>query len=115
MKRIIAFLVFVVLSIFTVPGFVSADPPGWTNDTRLTFNPAYSMFPSLSTDQNGNVHVAWDDDRNGNRRVYYKKLSNNGVNLTPEIMLTFDPIYSASPSISTDQYTGLLHYLPNRS
>ena len=43
------------------------------NDTRLSNNTvADSRFPSLALDSNGPV-VAWRDERDGNREIYYKR------------------------------------------
>jgi len=74
----------------------------WTADQRITFSPGTSYAPTLSKDMNGNLHIAWEDDRNGNWEIYYKKLNNNGINLTPDIRLTVDSAQSRKPSLETD-------------
>ncbi len=43
------------------------------DDRRLTFDPADSGDPSLALDSNNNVHIAWDDYRDGNYEIYYKR------------------------------------------
>ena len=57
---------------------VLADPFGWSNDMRLTFNNR-SDAPSIAIDQDSNVHIiyrvytaTWYD------YIYYMKLDNNG-------------------------------------
>jgi hypothetical protein len=52
----------------------------WGTDTRLTNNPSSSEFPSLAISGNY-VHMIWDDQRDGNREIYYKRnpTGNSGV------------------------------------
>ena len=52
----------------------------WGADTRLTNNSSSSEFPSLAISGNY-VHVIWDDQRDGNREIYYKRnpTGNSGV------------------------------------
>jgi len=44
----------------------------WGVDTRLTNNPAASQFPFLSVSGQV-VHVVWQDSRDGNFEIYYKR------------------------------------------
>src|SRR3989344_6012630 len=44
------------------------------NDRRLTFNGGSSYKPSVGIDAQGSVHVAWEDNRDGNFEIYYKHL-----------------------------------------
>jgi len=44
----------------------------WGTDTRLTNNPATSWFPSVSV-SGASVHVVWQDNRDGNYEIYYKR------------------------------------------
>jgi hypothetical protein len=44
----------------------------WGADTRLTNNSANSINPSVSVSGQV-VHVVWNDERDGNREVYYKR------------------------------------------
>lgn len=102
-----------VLAALSSTGSTSAEPQGWGNDTRITFAPENSWYPSLATDREGNVHIAWMDSRDSPLplmyEIYYKKLDNNGVSLTPEIRITFNSSHdSAYPSLATD-YLGNIH------
>jgi hypothetical protein len=45
----------------------------WSTVQRLTWNSGSSMFPAISADMSGNVHVVWSDNTPGNVEVYYKK------------------------------------------
>ncbi|MHB8084991.1 MAG: exo-alpha-sialidase, partial [Dehalococcoidia bacterium] len=49
----------------------------WGNDARLTFNPAFSMFPAIEAPGNY-VHVAWVDSRDGANQIYYKHSTDGG-------------------------------------
>ncbi|HEY5125563.1 MAG TPA: exo-alpha-sialidase [Ignavibacteria bacterium] len=71
----------------------------WGADTRLTNNPASSMYPSVVV-SGSNVHIAWRDDRDGNNEVYYKLSTNGGVTWGADTRLTYDPSISERPSIS---------------
>jgi len=51
----------------------------WETDTRLTNNSAHSEYPSISV-TGAVVHVVWQDDRDGNREIYYKNSLNAGLN-----------------------------------
>ena len=42
-------------------------------DTRLTFDNAESWHPRLYVDNNQSIHIIWDDNRDGNLEIYYKK------------------------------------------
>lgn len=44
----------------------------WEPDTRLTFNTAISEYPSVAT-SGSVVHVVWEDQRDGNKEIYYKR------------------------------------------
>jgi hypothetical protein len=44
----------------------------WGTDTRLTNNSAVSTFPSVSVSGSA-VHVVWQDNRDGNFEIYYKR------------------------------------------
>ncbi|HEY3249696.1 MAG TPA: T9SS type A sorting domain-containing protein [Ignavibacteria bacterium] len=54
-----------------------------TTDTRLTIDPANSESPSLGI--SGSIlHVVWDDNRDGNSEIYYKRNpTGNPVGITP--------------------------------
>ena len=86
--------------------FVSADPEGWSNDTRLTFDGAGSIDPSVVADSQGNVHVIWDDGRDNIGGIYYKKIRRDGTTLIPDRRLTAIgvPGSQANPSAMIDMW-----------
>lgn len=69
----------------------------WGADTRLTHDSSSSWVPSVSVSGN-TVHVVWEDHRDGNYEIYYKRSTDNGVNWGADTRLTNDPSYSESPS-----------------
>jgi hypothetical protein len=70
----------------------------WKPDTRLTNNSANSG--SCSVGATGDVvHVVWDDDRDGNQEVYYKRSTDGGANWTDDIRLTNDQASQSTPNI----------------
>ncbi len=87
---------------------MAGNPSNWINDKRLTFDAGSSANPSVVVDTNNNLHVVWQDDRDGNNEIYYKKISPIGNNLTSDIRLTFNPSYSGNPKIAVDS-NGFLH------
>ena len=44
----------------------------WGAETRLTYNPSGSLFPSVSVSGSA-VHIVWEDYRAGNWEIYYKR------------------------------------------
>ncbi len=67
------------------------------DDLRLTFDNSSSWNPSVASDSTGNVHVVWEDSRNGNLEIYYTKLDNNGNTLVDDLKLIFNsPIRNPS-------------------
>lgn len=102
MKKIIFILISGILEILLQPSFALALPPGFGNDLRITNDPSFSGFPKLALDSSDNIHLVWQENRDGNAEIYYKKLDNNGGNLTLDIRLTTDPSISFYPSVSRD-------------
>jgi hypothetical protein len=73
----------------------------WGMDTRLTNNPSISEYPSIAV-SGSNVHIVWDDDRNGNNNfeIYYKRSTDGGINWEADTRQTNNYAYSARPSIA---------------
>jgi len=71
----------------------------WGADTRLTNDTADSRSPDISV-SGSNVHVVWDDRRDGNNEIYYKLSTDNGINWSTDNRLTNDPAFSRAPSVS---------------
>lgn len=71
----------------------------WENDVRLTNNPFRSWYPSLAV-SNQFVHIVWEDSRDGNQEIYYKRSTDSGITWGPDIRITNSPVYSFTPSIA---------------
>jgi len=72
----------------------------WSSETRLTYNSASSIYPSVAV-SGQIVNVVWYDLRNFNEEIYYKRSTNGGVSWGPDSRLTIQPdIGSYTPSVS---------------
>jgi hypothetical protein len=65
----------------------------WGGDIRLTMSPGQSLYPFVSV-YGSEVYVIWDDDRIGNREIYYKRSSNDGAIWGSDTRLTNNPFIS---------------------
>ncbi len=71
----------------------------WSADERLSNQPANSFKPSVSV-SNFLLHLAWEEYRDGNAEIYYKRSSNFGVTWGSDIRLTVSNANSLYPSIA---------------
>ncbi len=71
----------------------------WGPDTRLSSTP-YVSESTTATVSGSNVLVVWADERDGNREIYYRRSTNNGLNWEPETRLTNNSGYSEAPNIT---------------
>ena len=71
----------------------------WGAETRLTINSTHSRYPSVAV-SGSIVHVAWDDNRDGNWEIYYKRSTDGGLSWGTDTRLTNNSAYSGSPSIA---------------
>jgi len=71
----------------------------WGPDTRLTTDSASSQNPSIAV-SGSNVHLVWQDRRDGNWEIYYKRSPDGGSTWNADIRLTADTMASCTPSIS---------------
>lgn len=71
----------------------------WEPDVRLTNDPASSIRCFIGS--NGNLlHVVWQENRDGNHELYYKRSTNKGISWSQDIRLTNDSNSSILPSIA---------------
>lgn len=75
------------------------DGATWVADTRLTNDAGDSHGPSLVA-SGANLHLVWQENRDGNEEVYYMMSSDNGLTWGPDVRLTDDPNTSQLPSIT---------------
>jgi hypothetical protein len=80
---------------------VITSPPGWGDDARLTIDDSDSWYPSLAVDGN-NIHVTWQDNRDGINEIYYKRSIDNGETWSNDTRLTIADSDSYAPSLAVD-------------
>jgi hypothetical protein len=66
---------------------------------RLTNAQKTSRHPSIAVSGTNNIHVVWQDNRDGNDEIYYKRSTDNGVTWEQDMRLTNAPNSSRHPSI----------------
>lgn len=71
----------------------------WETDTRLTNDAASSWNPSVTV-SGSVVHIVWQDDRNGNTEIYYKRSLDAGVSWGADTRLTNNTSSSVSPTVT---------------
>ncbi|RLE40285.1 hypothetical protein DRJ16_07295, partial [Candidatus Woesearchaeota archaeon] len=69
----------------------------------ITNASSHQLNPTITTDQNNHIIIAWRDYRNGNYDIYAEILDSNGNTIKDEFPITTDSNIQASPSITTDQ------------
>lgn len=73
----------------------------WSPDRRLTYSSGQASFPSISV--NGpNVFVVWEDSRDGNFEIYFKRSTNGGLNWENDTRLTNSTGGSLESSMSVN-------------
>ena len=77
-------------------------------DTRLTNDSATSWKPRIAIGPDDSLHITWEDERDGNKELYYKRLDSNGTVLVDETRLTYNLATSQNPDIAVDS-TGAVH------
>ncbi|MBL8017822.1 MAG: T9SS type A sorting domain-containing protein [Ignavibacteria bacterium] len=102
MKKLIVRISFILIAVSTLQ--LSAQ---WQNDVRLSNNPSSSL---ASRDRGiavygNNLHVVWQDQRDGEVEVYYTRSTNNGVSWGAEQRLSPVGDYSGAPTIALYQST----------
>jgi len=82
----------------------------WGTDKRLTTQSGSSIYPSITV-QGSTVHVVWEDNRDGNSEIYYKKSTDGGTIWGADLRLTNSSGYSERPSISnSNSYIHVVWY-----
>ncbi|MGA1841027.1 MAG: hypothetical protein ACMUIU_10410 [bacterium] len=76
----------------------------WSSDSRLTNDPGGTGMSQIAV-SGTNLHLAWIDDRDGNKEVYYKRSVNNGDTWEPDARLTNNAVLDHIPFIAVNQNT----------
>lgn len=72
-------------------------PGGWGADSSVSHSSHGAFAPCLASDAAGNYHLAWEDWRDGNAEIYYRRFDRAGGTWGEEIRITADPWHSAAP------------------
>lgn len=73
-------------------------------DVRITNSPAHSLHAVVAA-YNNTVHLIWQDVRDGNDEIYYKRSSDNGATWGTDTRLTSAANWSQYPSLSVSGST----------
>ncbi len=71
----------------------------WSADTRLTNNSSISDYPSIDA-SGSTVVIAWQDNRDGNYEIYFKRSTDGGNNWEADQRLSSNPSFSEYPSVT---------------
>ncbi|MEO8512979.1 MAG: exo-alpha-sialidase [Ignavibacteria bacterium] len=85
----------------------------WGPETRLTNNAAFSQLPSVAVSGQV-VSVLWQDERDGNYEIYYKRSIDGGVSWGADTRLTNNPAPSVNPSVSVSGLAVHVVWFDNR-
>ena len=102
MKKLIIRISFICLLFPSIQGFAQ-----WQPDMRLTNDPgnSYAGRDRCIAVYGNNIHIVWQDHRDGNAEVYYKRSTNNGGSWSTDQRLSPPANYSGAPTIALYQST----------
>jgi len=73
----------------------------WETEYNLTGGSSMPSVNKSCMDGSGSyIFVVWDDSRDGNFEIYYKRSTNSGQNWEADTRLTTDPAVSAIPTVT---------------
>jgi hypothetical protein len=75
------------------------------DDLRVTNDTAFTEPAGIVADAQGNLHVVFVDQRDGNYEVYYKRLDNSGSEIVADTRVSNDPDFSQEAQIALDLST----------
>jgi hypothetical protein len=76
----------------------------WGADTRLTNFTGTSSNPSIAA-SGSVVHIVWNDDRDGNLEIFYKRSTDSGITWGADTRLTNEAAVSQIPSVTVSGST----------
>lgn len=74
----------------------------WSSDIRLTNHFEISWFPSITVSSGNIIHLVWQEKRDGNFEIYYKRSTNNGTNWSSDVNLNNAPQDGSWPMITAN-------------
>jgi len=92
--------------------------PDWSaNGVPVYTGTANQSDPQITLDSGGNLCVVWEDEQNGDRRVYAQRLSLQGTRLWNENGVRVNSTYTYSPQVAASSRAGIFalwgSYSPN--
>jgi len=85
---------------------------GWGNEKRVTHDSAVSANPSAAVDCDGNLHIVWEDYRDGNEEIYYRRVTDSdGPGWDPTDTRLTDDIYTSWDASVVADCAGNAHVL----
>jgi len=63
----------------------------WSGPTRISNSSGSSSLCCLVAEQNGNLHVAWVDTRDGNEEIYYREYIDPSTGIDDEDSISVEP------------------------
>ena len=66
---------------------ITATPPGWSDDIRLTNAISNSEDPDIMIDDK-NIYIVWKDYRSGSYEVYFKKSEDGGLTWSDDLKIS---------------------------
>jgi hypothetical protein len=85
----------------------------WDTTVLLEDSPQAASYPCIAA-SGDTVHVVWQDTRDTNPEIYYKRSINNGETWEPNIRITYDYGNSLYPSLALSKNTVHLFWGDNR-
>lgn len=79
----------------------------WGPLTPISTGGSSQWNPSIASDGGNCLHVAWVDQRDGNREIYYLRSTDGGTTWGSETRLTNNSSPSEFPNIAADPYGGV--------
>jgi predicted neuraminidase len=72
----------------------------WGTETRLTANDSFSSSNPVAASIGSVFHLVWEDGRDGNEEIYYKRSTDGGLSWSTDVRLTNNTAVSYSPSVT---------------
>jgi hypothetical protein len=72
-----------------------------TPDVMVNSGLGNQTYPSIAVGSTGIIYVVWEDDRNGDKDIYFAKSLDGGLNWSnPNVRVNFDTLGRGSPNMS---------------
>ncbi|HAX49380.1 MAG TPA: T9SS type A sorting domain-containing protein [Ignavibacteria bacterium] len=103
------YIIFFYITFFVVTGYSQ-----WQPDIRLTNANGFSTNSEL-TSSGSSLHAVWQDTRDGNTEIFYKRSTNEGINWEADVQLTNIPNGKSLPTISATGSSVHIVWYENRT